>query len=161
MAKNKKTKLKLKWLITATVATAFVIIWLVSNWPVEGAPLGSGCFSNTSFFCSHLAYYHSTGNLSIEISQHTNHTFLNVKIAFIPKGTTYSSNVSEFPWNTPNVATLNQSASSGSTFNVTLPVSGPVPIGTYKRGTIWIRYIQHTNGTMQYIEVSNVTIEAT
>ena len=111
---GKKAKPILKWIAIVVILTlAIWFIWANLYVKSTGTPLGSRCLANNDFSCYYLAYHHSTGNLSMELSQNTNYTFYNVQIAFVPKYSFYSKNIYEFPWNTSNAVILNGDMTSG------------------------------------------------
>lgn len=161
MAKVTKKNNSMLRLISAVVIIIIIaIIWIVLNWPVEGSPLGTTCYANQNFSCYRPVYYHSNGNLSLEISQSTNTIFYNARIVFIPDNTSYSSNISSFPWNTSDSTAINETVPTNQIVNITLPISGIVPVATYKYGAIWVSYKQSPNGTTYYAEIAKVTLEA-
>lgn len=160
MAKNSKSASPPKWIAYIVVILIVVtgLIWINSQVISTGSPLGSSFSANKNFSWYYLVYHNSTGNLSLELSQNTNNTLYDVQFAFISKYSDYPNNIQEFPWNTPNAVQLNKSMYSGNIINITLPISGRVPVGTFKYGTVWIRY--YVGGNLQYMSVGNATLKA-
>ena len=104
------------------------------------------------------AYNHTSGNLTVVISQSTGSSWSVAYFLFVPAGTQYSNGVPLVNWNAsvllPNVF------ASGSSVSVTLPVSGPVAIGTHVSGTVWSKYQFNVGGTFYYLKVGTVNTTA-
>jgi hypothetical protein len=123
-------------LIIAVVLGALFSLGVFSN------PIGSTvCVAGSGFYCSNLAYSHSSGTVTATIGQSTGTNWGNVMLLFAIQGNSISSNG-------PIVPTTQQSATGGlvsgqstvATFTNAGGSSG-VTVGSTIGGTIWACYI--------------------
>lgn len=136
------------------------VVLVIASIPVVGCgnPLGSQFLINKNFSWHYLAYNHSTGNLSLDLSQNTGTNWVSTQIIFVPEGTQSSNGVPVISWN--NSAQINGGMPSAEKFNVTIPISGPTQVGSYKYGQIWARYQIISSGAYYYVKIGSITLQA-
>jgi hypothetical protein len=124
-------------LITAVVLGALFSLGVFSN------PIGSTvCVAGSGFYCSNLAYSHSSGTVTATIGQSTGTNWGNVMVLFAIQGNSISSNG-------PIVPTTQQSQVGGMNSGLQTVVatftnaggSSGVAVGSTIGGTIWACYI--------------------
>ena len=146
-------------IVAAIVVFLGIIILAVMAPNNTGAPLTT-CTPNNNFNCFWPLYSSSTGNFSFGVSyQSANTYFYDAKLAFIPLNSTYYTATYNFPWNGPDSVYVGN-LTNGTVVNITLPISGPEPVGTMQYGTLWMRY-RNTANNVQYIEIAEVKLGAT
>lgn len=164
MAKNQEKKSTLNLLaITILVVVILVILAVVYFTSVpggpNGTPYGTVCVGKSGFVCSNYTYGHTTGNLTLSIEQATGQNWLTTKILFVSDNLNYS-NVANLSWNSSNVVEISGGLKEYNIRYVSIPISGPVPVGTTHAGQLWAKYQLIPNGTFQYESVAQVDLDA-
>jgi hypothetical protein len=156
MAKNKNRNL-IPMVAIVAILVVILIVAVVSV-PSIGNVFGniitggsSACTAQSGFSCGSLAYSHSTGTLSVTLSQSSGYNWAVVDVLFVPQGTALSNGLPMVSWD--NAATLNNGLANGVAATVSLPVSGAVSSGTAISGTVWVRYSMEVGGTTNYAQV--------
>lgn len=105
------------------------------------------------------SYPHTSGNATLTLGQNTGTNWASASFTFVPQGTPFVNGSPEVSWN--NSVTLNNGLYTGALTQIMLPVSGPVPIGTWASGTIWAKYQTNIGGTYYYTQIGAVEFKAT
>ena len=103
-------------------------------------------------------YNHTSGNLTLSVSQSTGSSWAVAYVMFVPIGAQYSNGAPLVNWNSSVL--LPNGLASGSSATVKLPVSSPVAFGTHLSGTVWSKYQINAGGTFYYAQVGSVNTTA-
>ncbi len=121
------------------------------------------CTSLTGYNCGKLVYSHSTGNLSVLLTQSTGTPWATTNVYFVPIGTPSQGGVPSSIINNPtNGNYLKSGLPNGIGDTVIVPVSSPLntPVGEQQDGALWAAYQLAPNTQTYYIEVATMVITA-
>jgi hypothetical protein len=125
---------------------------------------GFGCKPDPNFSCHAPIYSHYSGNITVTISQSSGTKWTTANFVFVAQGITSSNGIPSISFTSNPANTLYGKTGSGllsqQSISITLPVSGPVQVGTRATGTIWAAYT--TTGTQTYYaQIATIYIPAT
>ena len=122
-------------LIITLIVGALFTLGVLTN------PIGSSvCVAGSGYYCSGLAYSHSTGNLAVTIGQSTGVNWANSILIFAVQGAPMTAN-------SPKVGATDTNSIGGLISSYSIPVTwiaaqtAPIIVGTSLQGTIWACYI--------------------
>ena len=180
MGMNFKAQSAMEYLMTYgwAILIIAVVLGALFGLGVFSNPIGSTvCVAGSGFYCSNLAYSHSSGTVTATIGQSTGTNWAQAYLLFAIQGNTISSNG-------PIVPTSQQSAvtggiASGQSVTATFTAAGgsSATVGSTIGGTIWACYglagstaISYaggtgtctvTGGTAYYTQIATVSAKAT
>ena len=143
----------------AMLVIAVILIALYALGVFNGSLLRTnGCVATSGFECSNPVYEHNTGNVVVIFGQDTGQTWTTANIAFVNQS--FTSNVL-----ITGIAGLPQSVIANglitsTPIQVSIPISGPVSIGTPMSGYFWVSYTTRASPSTLYQEVAIVTLKA-
>jgi hypothetical protein len=158
---NNKRNLILGGLVILTIILIFLSLYIIMA-PTPGVE--EICVSYSGYGCQNTIYNHLTGNITIRLLQVTGTTWYTANFVFVPQGTPNLNGIPNisFTSNPANTTyyTLTNSLTSRQWVHISLPVTGPVNVGTQALGSIWVEYTTATNHTTQYAQMASINIKA-
>ena len=138
---------------TTTISENLSAIAEILNFP---------CVPNPGFWCSDPIYNSTTGNTLIIISQSLQSNFSAANVVFIPQNISSSDNSETIRYfNSESAYSIGNGLQSNILASLVLPISGQVPVGTEKSGTLWIKYQTAPNSAISYSQIGYVKLNAT
>jgi hypothetical protein len=116
------------------------------------------CYPNSGFECD--GSYYTTGELRAEIVQDTGTNWTNASVVFVPAGTTVNDGIPNASFSPPNAVDIKYMY-SGYGYDVDLPASSMVSLGTDASGSIWIKYATLESSAEQYVQIGTMDMQAT
>lgn len=149
------------WAILLLVIVIYAILDLgIFN---QQQHIHSECTSLTGYNCGLPVYSHTTGNLTVLLTQSTGTTWDTANVYFVPIGTPTPGGVPSSIINNPaNGNYLKSGLPNGIGQTVIVPVSSPLntPVGEQQDGALWAAYQLAPNAKTYYIEVATMVITA-
>lgn len=158
---SKKTRLILKGAIAIIIIMALyllLIFYMSTIGPSALNPAPTNCFPNAGFSCTNLTYNPSTENVTFIFNQHTINNWSNVEIIFVPSGTQFLNETPNISWNSTEAIQIKGALLQNNNVIISVPINETTLAKAHGAGSIWARYYITNNETVQYTEISLISI---